>query len=79
MKLSSNIANGDYFFYCALHGPTMGGFLRVVPGKTGIDSQSAIDRRARAEVKAATDRLQTAHGRMREDAGDTAEGASDAS
>jgi plastocyanin len=73
MKLASTIKTGDYFFYCALHGPTMGGFLRVIGKDAKVASQSAVDAKARREIAAVTARLRTAHTRIRDDAGEAAD------
>jgi plastocyanin len=54
MKLSSSIAPGDYFYYCLLHGPGMGGYLTVKPKSAAVPSQSALNKTARRELDAMT-------------------------
>ncbi|MBA3653762.1 MAG: hypothetical protein H0W70_06155 [Actinobacteria bacterium] len=53
MKLSKDIAPGDYFFYCLLHGAGMGGYLQVKPTTVAIPSQDAVSRTARREIDTA--------------------------
>ncbi len=60
VKLASNTAPGDYFFFCLVHGSAMSGFLQVRPKSEKIASQGEINRRARIELDKATQRL--AHG-----------------
>ena len=73
MKLADTIKPGDYFFYCALHGPTMGGFLRVVGKSTASESVSKVRQEGAAELNAATSRLRTTHDSLRASAGEGAD------
>lgn len=73
MTLADDIKPGDYFFYCALHGPTMGGFLRVVAKNTTAESTSGVRRRRDTEVSAATSRLRATHQSLHAVAGESAD------
>ena len=50
MTLASSIKPGDYYFYCLLHGPAMGGVLRVKPSSDKVPSQSAVNATARQQL-----------------------------
>ena len=51
LELAPDIAPGDYNFYCTLHGVGQSGTLKVVPADREIESQGAVDRRARADIE----------------------------
>jgi plastocyanin len=59
MQLSDDIKPGDYYYFCLLHGPGMGGFLRVK--SRGTPSQGAVNRQARRELDTVTKELTSAY------------------
>ncbi len=61
MKLSATIKQGDYFYYCLMHGPSMGGYLEVRPPTQAVPSQSELSRTALKELATATRDLTKAH------------------
>ena len=69
MRLAADIAPADYYYYCALHGITMGGFLRVVPKSQTIETQAAVNRRARKELDTTEKILRNGYKNMTEYAG----------
>jgi plastocyanin len=52
VKLADDIAPGNYFFYCAVHGPGQLTELSVKPEGTSVASQEDVNKRARAEIEA---------------------------
>ena len=42
LPLSKTIKTGDYFYYCMLHGPGMGGFVRVKPAAAKLTSSKGL-------------------------------------
>jgi plastocyanin len=52
VKLADDIAPGNYFFYCAVHGPGQVTELTVKPEGTSVESQEDVNKRARAEIEA---------------------------
>jgi plastocyanin len=58
MKIAENAKPGTYFYYCALHGPTMDGEITIT--KSGrVSSQAELNRQARKEVDAVAKPLLT--------------------
>ncbi len=60
MKIAPNVRPGTYRFYCVIHFPVMQGSLVVRPSSQGIASASAIAKRARSEIAAASAPLEAA-------------------
>jgi plastocyanin len=50
VPLSDDIEPGDYWFYCAVHGPAQSTKVEVVERGTEIPSQEEINRQARKEI-----------------------------
>ena len=50
VKLANEIEPGNYFFYCAVHGPEQSTEVRVRPRGTDIPSQAEVNRVARTEI-----------------------------
>lgn len=71
LKLAKNIAPGSYFYFCLLHGVTMGGYVNVKSASTRIASQVDVNRRARAEIDKALPRYRVALQRAKQDSGAT--------
>ncbi|HVT75994.1 MAG TPA: hypothetical protein VHD87_03110 [Acidimicrobiales bacterium] len=49
MKIASNAKPGTYFYYCALHGPGMGGLVTIRKSGT-IPSQADVNRQAKRDA-----------------------------
>jgi plastocyanin len=52
VRLTDDIAPGDYFFYCAVHGPGQATQVTVKPSGSRIESQNDVNKRARREIEA---------------------------
>jgi plastocyanin len=50
VKLTNDIKPGNYFFYCAVHGPEQSTEVRVRPSGTDVPSQADVNRVARREI-----------------------------
>jgi plastocyanin len=50
VPLADDIEPGDYYFYCAVHGPMQATKVTVTGDRAEADSQDEINRRARAEI-----------------------------
>lgn len=51
MTIADDAKPGSYFYYCALHGPAMGGEI-IVTDDDDIPSQADVNREARKEIEA---------------------------
>jgi len=54
VRLAADIKPADYFYFCLIHGPPMGGYVRVKPAGTAIPSAGTTAHDARKELDAAT-------------------------
>ena len=61
VKLADSIKAGTYHFYCIVHHPYMQGEIVVKPKGAKVQSQSAVDRRALAEINALSVPLKKAY------------------
>ena len=50
VKFADDIKPGNYFFYCAVHGPNQSTEVTVRPKGSDIPSQADVSRRAQAEI-----------------------------
>jgi plastocyanin len=50
VQLADDVEPGDYWFYCAVHGPGQSTKLKVVEEGTEVPSQEAVNRKAREEI-----------------------------
>jgi plastocyanin len=51
VKLANDIKPGNYFFYCAVHGPQQSTEVRVRPRGAKVPSQEDVNREARTEIE----------------------------
>lgn len=51
VQLTPDIKPGDYFFYCAVHGPDQATKVKVQPRGAKIPPQSVVSRQAREEIE----------------------------
>jgi plastocyanin len=61
MKLAKDTPEGNYFYFCLIHGSLMGGYLQVRPASVRVPTQNQLNRTARTELNAVTKRLTIAH------------------
>lgn len=61
VQLADDIATGDYFYFCLIHGSIMGGYINVKPETEEIPGQSEVNKVARDQLDEATERLTKAH------------------
>jgi plastocyanin len=57
VRLADDLAPGEHFFFCLIHGPLMGGFLQVKAKGEAVDSQSALSQQARKDLAPVTARI----------------------
>jgi len=57
VDLAKDTPAGEYFYFCLIHGPLMGGFLDVKPVSADTPSQGELNRQARKDLDAVTARM----------------------